>query len=88
MPSPIAKYFSRAFKKIVKFQKIPDFSPAGPISGLRGMEEPTWRYFAEIRANPLFFSPRGVQKIMISKIDSTNLLIMVIDKLENKKCYA
>ena len=58
MPSPIAKYFSRALK-IVKFREIPDFSPAGPISG---MAEPTWRYFAEIRVNPLFFFAEGGTK--------------------------
>ena len=84
MSSPIAKYFIRTLKN-VKFREIPDFSPSGPISG---MEVPTWGYFAEIRVKPLFFSPRGVEKIAISKIDSTNLLIMVVDNLENKKCYA
>ena len=58
MPRPIAKYFIRALKN-VKFQKIPDFSPSGPISG---MEEPTWGYFAEIRVKPLFFFAEGGRK--------------------------
>ena len=58
MPSPIAKYFSRALK-IVKFREITIFSPAGPISGT---EVPTWWYFAEIRANPLFFFVEGGTK--------------------------
>ena len=87
MPIPITKYFIRALKN-VKFPEIPDFSPSGPISGLRGMEESTWGVLRKSGPTRYFFSPRGVEKIAISKIDSTNLSIMVIDNLENKKCYA
>ena len=61
MPSPIAKYFIRALK-IVKFLEIPDFSPADHISGLRGMEVPTWGYFCGNSGQPAFFFAEGGTK--------------------------
>ena len=73
------------FYKNVKFRKIPDFSPRVPSQAWKSPHGGILRKSGPTR---FFFSPRGVQKIAISKIDSTNLLIMVIDNLENKKCYA